>query len=74
MFSNLTDEQVETIEKMIQDAYIEGWDDADEHAEGDSWGRNNIRREDWDMSLAKNESCHVVAEKFMKSSSMVSGD
>lgn len=64
MFSNLTDEQVETIEKMIQDAYVEGWHDADDHG-----NRRELayRQEDWEMSLAKNESCHVVAGKFMKS-------
>lgn len=62
MFENLSGEQIEEIEKMIKSAYKEGWQ-----------AGNLCCREvgatfadHWYDSLAKNESCHVVAEKFMK--------
>ena len=69
MFSNLTDGQVNEIEKMIKEAYEEGWEDGYEY---DAIYSDMYL--DWDRSLAKNESCHVVAEKFMKASPMVCVD
>lgn len=60
MFDNLSDEQIAQIEEMIKSAYMEGWED------NDGVYTNCTLNADWDRSLAKNESCHIVAGKFMK--------
>tara|TARA_R110001592_G_C13193003_1_gene753546 strand:+ start:18945 stop:19142 length:198 start_codon:yes stop_codon:yes gene_type:complete len=56
-FNNLTNEQVEWLEQKIKEAYEEGADDEhDHHRYGTTFSE----------SLAKNETCHILAERFMK--------
>lgn len=54
-FNNLTNEQVEWLEQKIEEAYEEGVDDDRYNCGGDFSG-----------SLAKNDTCHILAERFMK--------
>ena len=66
-FSNLTDDQIEWLEESVKDAYREGYRD----------GWYNWGDEDGDLykdterelseSLAKNSTCHILAERFMTS-------
>ena len=54
-FNNLTNEQVEWLEQKIKEAYEEGaCDQAD------------FRHSEFSESLAKNDTCHILAERFMK--------
>lgn len=57
-FNNLTNEQVEWLEQKIREAYEEGAYDY-----GVSWGEPFG---DWDGSMAKNDTCHILSERFMK--------
>jgi len=57
-FNNLTNEQVEWLEQKIEEAYEEGV--------YDSWISCGEPVGDWDNSVAKNETCHILAERFMK--------
>lgn len=57
-FDNLTDEQVEWLEKKIEEAYEEGVYDAQHDCIGEGFSE----------SLAKNLTCHMLAMRFMKSS------
>lgn len=55
-FNNLTNEQVEWLEQKIKDAYNEGALDVCEFSNAN-----------FSESLAKNETCCILAERFMKS-------
>lgn len=59
MFDNLSDEQISHIEEMIKYAYEEGYRDS-------VYSDGCALEKDWDRSLAKNESCHIVAGKIMQ--------
>lgn len=60
MFESLTDEQVREIERMLKEAYEEGYVDAEVY-----WTKSGVEI-DWEFSLAKNQSCRLIASKFMK--------
>lgn len=57
-FNNLTNEQVEWLEKKIYQAYAEGWEDSDKY-------KDHLDKS-WSESLAKNDTYHTLAERFMK--------
>lgn len=60
MFENLSKEQVEFIEQLIWDAYLEGWEDG-------NTGDTQVSAYDfWDLSRAKNTSCVIIAEQFQQ--------
>jgi hypothetical protein len=58
-FNNLTNEQVEWLEQKIKEAYEEGVYDSAVSC-GEPVG-------DWGGSMAKYDTCHFLAERFMKS-------
>jgi hypothetical protein len=57
-FSNLTNDQIAWLEGKIKEAYDEGIYDSEISSYGEPVG-------DWDGSLAKNSTCHILAERFM---------
>lgn len=59
MFANLSKEQAEEIERMIKSAYIEGWCDGAETGE-------DYTSDAYNYSLAKNQSCVIIAERFQE--------
>jgi len=56
-FDNLTNEQIEWLEQKIYEAYDEGWTDSDNY-------KDHLDNS-WKESLAKNQTCHILAERFM---------
>lgn len=54
-FNNLTNEQIEWLEQKVKEAYEEGVYDQAE-----------FRHSEFSESLAKNDTCHILAERFMK--------
>lgn len=58
-FNNLTDEQITWLEGKIQEAYEEGYSDGYYEMQGD------YQEDSFDFSLAKNETCHIIAERYM---------
>jgi hypothetical protein len=62
-FNNLTNEQVVWLEQKIKQAYNEGLSDSRYGISDEDW----TDEDDWLMSLAKNQTCHILAERFMKS-------
>lgn len=65
-FSNLTNEQIEWLEAKLKDAYTEGY--------FDGWHNENYLHSDMEKefseSLTKNQTCHLLAERFMKPSKL----
>ncbi|AHK11299.1 hypothetical protein S14_190 [Shewanella sp. phage 1/4] len=64
-FSNLTDEQIEWLESKVKEAYVEGWNDCDTSIGGNLYS-NTVS--EFDNSVAKNQTCHILAERYMKPS------
>ncbi|AHK11598.1 hypothetical protein S140_191 [Shewanella sp. phage 1/40] len=65
-FSNLTDEQIEWLEAKLKDAYVEGYTDA-----YCTYGEDEDilpTTQEFSESLAKNQTCHILAERYMKPS------
>ena len=62
-WSNLTDEQVEAISAMVEEAYGEGWTDRHWYS-GDAYGATPSG--DWEYSSIKNQDLCVLRERFQE--------
>lgn len=58
-FNNLTDEQITWLEGKIKEAYEEGFDD------GCFTYQDSSVSVGFSESLAKNETCHILAARYM---------
>ena len=58
-FDNLTNEQIAWLEGKVEEAYEEGYSDGYYDMEGYYQG------DSFDFSLAKNQTCHILAERYM---------
>jgi hypothetical protein len=67
-FSNLTNEQIGYLEARLKEAYTEGYIDGWHNWSEDEDCLHIDMEKEFSESLAKNQSCHTLAARFMKPS------
>lgn len=64
-FDNFTDEQIEWLEGKFKEAHYEGWNDGNYNGMSYEYSCNPLD-DGFSESLTKNDTCHTLAERWMK--------